>query len=148
MKNRVTSFEQSLALQNLGVKQNIEIGDWFFGESKEAALCLKTSNTMYSYQSKTGNLTSTSFKKVSELKTKAFDGGQIDEMLPNLIKNTFLRKSVTIEEALEKVGYYFESMVGERVVYKEVFGWGETHLKAKTNLLIKLLETDSIVIEN
>lgn len=139
IENRVTNFLQSKRLKELNVSQELKAGDFFYYKD-EFCFC-PTDIDFMQFLSGEFVENETYFIQDIYIKYKAFDGTQIDEMLPPTMRirggrayKIFAHTSfyASIEER------FVERYENNGTVY--ILGVGRTRLEAKTNLLIELLE--------
>ncbi len=140
MEGTTTNLKQSLKLRKLGVGQEIGIGDWFYENTNtEIHFCYE----IYDEDFKIVHfypLGAHSCNYVKELgpRVKAFDEAQISEMLPVHILdeiNAKVKCPLCLGRTNQNEWVYYYDVTS-------ISGSGKTHLEAKTNLLISLLEAE------
>lgn len=160
MKNRITTLEQSKRLKELGVSQEIKVFDFVFLERKgldtriffrivTGKTTYKDQSIIYSVKEYSDVDTPYCIKHDSEGKyqdiIKAFDGGQIDELLPKFIE--------VLDQEYEL--YFFPYTSNPEYGYKReingkwkraIYCQAKTHVESKANLVIKLLENKLITL--
>lgn len=142
LESRFTTLKQSLKLKELGVEQELQNGDWFFLKGNNE-LSLKCSVTSFIYSNDFNHLSTGDNDENTYLGVKAFDGSQIDKMLPFAEGDYILRSETYGENGFK---YFYYDKHGDNKYLDDLFGFGSTHIEAKTNLLINLLEQGLISI--
>lgn len=140
IQDRITSLKQSEKLKELGINQSVEVGDWFF-DVWEKKLCFRYNSTSASqYENKHDQGVRVVIEETQgAVHVKAFDGAQIDAMLPTRLED----KDITFYFNIAKGSDYFNSSFYDESSnsnFKRIDAAGKTKLEAKTNLLIQLLE--------
>lgn len=153
ISERITTYKQSKKLKRLGINQDLKAGDYFYCDGHNGEM----TGFCYGYHSDDDRLDYLEYKNYSnhnsgfyqqnncllndiEEKIKAFDGSQIDNMLPLFIGGYSLK---WISDINSKFYYQYQQWKAGNssdLVNAE----GATHIEAKTNLLIKLLENNII----
>lgn len=154
MKYRTTNLEQSKKLAGLGVNQRIDVKDCYYYNNQFCTF-LYDENDLFEDAGNQGvgnhfNYEEGAFFELSNCTKKrsgffkAFDGAQIDEMLPLLIDQHEL-SPIRINSNTLSYCYYNHQ---DNTVIEDLRARGETKLEAKANLLIKLLENKVIALNN
>lgn len=146
MNERVTTYEQSLRLKQLGVSQNIEVGDYFY---KGKSLCFahnkEDDESIGFLEFESGSFQENEVYFIHEIDLiKAFDGTQIDQMLPHNIMKCGHSYWLNTVNAVG-FAYSYNANYGE-IGFKLIKAEGKTKIEAKTKLLINLLEKKLIEV--
>ncbi|MGB0862456.1 MAG: hypothetical protein ACPGXZ_06030 [Saprospiraceae bacterium] len=142
MQDRITTLEQSLRLKELGVEQKLNKTDFFyFEESENPHIFYKEILEEWIEAVDFSDGSFSEIIRVEEVQCKAFDAAQIDDRLSLEMNDAFW---LTSAKNYTNAYTYCYFNVRKNAAYKELRGEGKTHIEAKTNLLIKLLENKII----
>lgn len=154
---RITSYEQSLKLQQLGVNQNLDTGSYFFEKDSDSlSFCVSSCNIIVKGEATEekenidfityDDITHKDFNSnddfyAEELDVvKAFDGAQIDELLPVCVEGNYYLQ-MQYDPRLKTFGYFYYDTESQSHLLESS---ASTKFEAKINMLILLLENGDI----
>lgn len=149
MKGNYTNLKQSLKLKELGLNQEVQVLDAFF-DTHEESFTLRLSFDTFGFSRDTDYFFSDDDRPdlqiyrddhflQSTCLAKSFSYVEIEELLPLKI-NVMGRKNEFYFNPHSEIPEYGYCSGGKRAIYCK----GNTHLEAKFNLLVVLLEMNKI----
>lgn len=144
--DRVTTFEQSEKLKQLGLQQQFNEHDYAFLKGSKSLCQIRWSNEFgHCGITIIGQEHQTAQAHVSDL-VKALDGVQIDQMLPTHLE---------YKDTIACLDYYIKSTDKSKICFyyelddnsKPFKSWSNSKFQSKANLFIKIIEKGIIKIQ-